>query len=188
MKIEKLSNNKLKVIFSIKELEKENIDYHSFMSGSTKCENLISNLLYIAKDELEFDTRDCNIEIETLEVNHGNFVLTITKFEKLSNKLKVKRKCGNIKNTTSIYDFNSLDNYYDFIKFLETNKTFHTLYNKLLKNSEIINLDNKTLLIAQGYDFSDNESKLFNSCITEFADFKSNSSELLLKLKESLNK
>ena len=81
MKIEKLSNNKLKVIFSINELEKENIDYQAFMSGSTRCESIIANLLYIAKDELNFDTQNCNIEIETFEITHGNFVLTITRFE-----------------------------------------------------------------------------------------------------------
>lgn len=73
MRFEKLSNNKLKVIFSINELEKEEIDYHSFMAGSNKYESLISSLLYIAKDELDFDTQNCNIEIETYEVTKRKF-------------------------------------------------------------------------------------------------------------------
>lgn len=188
MKIEKLSNNKLKVIFSIKELEKENIDYHSFMAGSNKCEGLISNLLYIAKDELEFDTRNCNIEIETLEVNHSNFVLTITKYEKVSNKLKTKRKHGNIKDASCIYEFDNLDNYYDFISFLKSNKTFKNVYNKFKNNSELASFSNKFLLIINGYDFADEESKIFNTCITEFASFKSNSDALILKIKENSNK
>lgn len=189
MEIEKLSNNKLKIIFSINELEKENIDYLSFMSGSKKCENLISNLLYIAQDELDFDTKNSTIEIETFELKPGNFVLTITKFEKQYNKLIAKRKMGNIDNSKCIYEFENINNYYNFIDFFELNfklSDFKKLNNKLKSNSEIIEFSNKIFFIIDGSCFSSNESKIFNTCITEFANFKSNSEALISKLKELL--
>ena len=182
MRIEKLSNNKLKIIFSIGELEKENIDYHAFMSGSTRCENIITRLLYISKYELDFDTKYCKIEIETLEVTHGNIVLTITKFEKIVKKLKVKRKQGNLEKHSCIYEFDNLDNYHDFTSFLKTN--FTAFYNKFEKCSEFYTFSNKYLLIVDGSYFSDYETKIFNTSITEFASFKSNSETLILKLKE----
>lgn len=186
MKIEKLSNNKLKIIFSIKELEKENIDYQAFMSGSEKCENIISNLLYIAKDELDFDTRGCNIEIETFEVNHGNFVITITKFEKTIKRLKAKRKQGNLEHNSCIYEFSSFDNYYEFVNFLKNH--FFKIYNIFEKNSELYHFSDKYILIIDGCDFSKNDTKIFNTTITEFANFKSNSNALILKVKETNEK
>ncbi|MBR3697198.1 MAG: adaptor protein MecA [Clostridia bacterium] len=185
MRIEKLSNNKLKVIFSIKELEKENIDYQSFMAGSTNCENILSNLLYIAKNELDFDTKNCSIEIETFEITHGNFMITITKFEDNIKKIKAKRKQGNIKNNSCIYEFSNLNNYHNFIDFLE--KKNNNLLVKIKNNSEIIKFCEKYLLIINGSTFSENEVIFFNTTITEFANFKSNSQTLILKLKESLS-
>ena len=181
MKIEKLSNNKLKVIFSINELEKENIDYHAFMAGSTRCENMISSLLYIAKDELDFDTKNCNIEIETFEINHGNFILTITKFEK-SNRLIAKRKQGNVRNSTCIYEFDSQSSYYNFMYFLKTN--FSKLLEKFEKNHEFKRFSNKYILLIDGFEFTESDITIFNTSITEFATFKSNSPALVLKIKE----
>ena len=186
MKIEKLDNNKLKVIFSINELEKENIDYQSFMSGSNKFENIISNLLYIAKDKLDFDTSNCNVEVETLEIAQGNFILTITKFEKKINKLKTKRKIGNIKNNSCIYEFCNLENYLEFIFFLKSN--FTNLYYTFQKSSELYCLSKKYILIINGDYFSNKEISIFNSSITEFATFKSNSKILISKIKETQNK
>ena len=180
MKIEKISKDKLKIILSIQELEKEKIDYQAFMSGSEKCENIITELLYIAKDNLGFDTTNCRVEIETFELSHGNFILTITKFEK---KLKVKRKQANIENNFCIYEFNNFNNYYDFIIFLK--KYFYKLYTLFIKSSEIYPFYGKYILITNNSDFSKNDIKIFNSSITEFATFKSNSETLISKIKEN---
>lgn len=183
MKIEKLSNNKLKVVFSIKELEKEDIDYQAFMSGSEKCENVIANLLYIAKDKLDFDTKNCNIEIETFEINQGNFVITITKFENKAKKLVAKRKQGDLKQNYCIYEFCNFDNYFEFINFLKSN--FPKIFNIFEKNSEIYRFSEKYILIINGFKFSNEQTEIFNSTITEFAEFKSNSKTLALKIKEN---
>ena len=152
------------------------------MSGSNKCDNLISNLLYIAKDELDFDTKNCNIEIETLEINHGNFVITITKYESTQNKLKVKRKQYNNNNCTCIYESYDLNNYFEFINYLI--KNFNKIWNIYKEKHEILKSSNKILLIIDSSIFSFEESKIFNSIITEFAIFKSNSAILISKLKE----
>ena len=182
MKIEKLSNNKLKVVFSINDLEKENIDYQSFMAGSTKYEDVLEELLYIAKTELDFDTQNCNIEIETFEMTHGNFVLTITKFEKNLKRLKAKRKQGDLEHNSCIYEFSNFDNYYEFTNFLKNNmKKIYTVFEK---NNELYPIFDKYLLIVDGSKFSDNEAQIFNTSITEFATFKSNSMTLILKIKE----
>ena len=183
MKIEKLSNNKLKVIISISDLEKENIDYQSFMSGSQKYEDVLKNLLYIAKNDLNFDTENCNIEIETFEMTPGNFILTITKFEQNLKKPKVKRKQCDIQKQFCIYQFNTFDDYCAFINFLKNN--LHSIYTILEKNNEVYKFYEKYILIIDNTEFSENNIKIFNSSITEFATFKSNSKILVSKIREN---
>ena len=185
MKIEKINNNKLRIIFTIKELENQNIDYQEFMSGSTKCENIISSLLFIAKDKLDFDIKNCNIEVETLEVLQGNFVVIVTKYEKKTSILKPKRKQGDIKNNYCIYEFSTLDSYLEFSNFLK--KNFQDIYIIYQKDSEVYYIYNKYILIISGNDFSENSIKIFNSSITEFATFKSCSPILVSKIKELHN-
>lgn len=185
MKIEKISNDKLKFIFSMNELEKENIDYQSFMSGSDKCENIINSLLYIAQDELDFNTKDCNIEIETFEVTHGNFVITVTKFNDNPPKLKAKRKTGDFSDCSCVYEFSSFDNYIDFTYFLKTN--FNNIFEIFENNKKLYHIFEKCILIIDTSKFSSSQARIFNSCITEFGKFKSNSSILISKIEEAQN-
>ena len=186
MRMEKINSNKLKIILSINELEDEKIDYHSFMAGSEKSKNIISNLLYIAKDELGFDIQDCNIEIEKFEITQGNFILTITKFQKSEKKPKVKRKQFDIQNDYCIYEFSNLSNYYDFIIFFKN--YFKKIYKSFIKNSEIYCSTNKYILIVNCSELSPIDSKIFNTVILEFANFKSTSKTLISKIREFYEK
>ncbi len=68
MKIERFNENKLKFTFSIKDLEKINIAYDEFMAGSPQSQNMILDLLHIAKDNFDFDIKDCDVEVEILEI------------------------------------------------------------------------------------------------------------------------
>ena len=120
-------------MFSITELEKEKINYHTFMSGSSAFDNIINNLLYIAKDELDFDTENCNIEIQTFEISKGNFIITITKYEKSPKKLKAKRKQVELKNNSCAFEFCNFDDYCDFTLLLKRN--FMSIYNTFISKS-----------------------------------------------------
>ena len=182
MKIEKINNDKLKFIFSINELEKESIDYQAFMSGSEKCENIINGLLFIAKDELDFDTNNCNLEIETFEINHGNFIITITRDETNIKAVKAKRKIGNFNDCSCIYEFENYNNYIDFMQFLM--KYFKDIFEICKMNSKTYPFEKKMIFIIDTSHFSNIQAGIFNSIITEFANFKSNSSILISKIEE----
>ena len=55
-------------------------------------------------------------------------------------------------------------------------------------NSEFLCIYNKYILIVNGENFSNKTSKIFNSYISEFANFKSNSDVLISKIKEFYKK
>jgi len=81
MKIEKLNENKIRIIFNNKDLEENNIDLHSFMSNSIETQTLFLDLLDEADKKLGFNTDNHKIAIEILSLNNNSFVLTITRLD-----------------------------------------------------------------------------------------------------------
>ena len=128
MKIEKLTENKIRITLNLSDLEEEHIDLHSFMSNSAESQALFCSLLNKAEKEVGFYTKDYKLMIEAIAVPEGNFILTVKK------QLKIKRKTSVINNSLVIYSFNSFDDYCEFCKYLSMNLNSET-YLKLKKVS-----------------------------------------------------
>lgn len=160
MKLEKINNNSIKATFSIKELETQNIDYHSFMSNSIQNNFIFIHLLYMAKKELNFDTENCKLDIDTYELLDGNFMITIKKennnsksytqnyencnstqnnycydYRGTKKKLILKRKLNKINNQFAIYKFTCFDDFCDFCAFLLNTDKNNNYYNFEINNS-----------------------------------------------------
>lgn len=185
MKIEKLSDNKIKVVFSIKELENQNIDYHSFMSNSIENRYIFSSLLSKAKEELDFNTDNCKISVETFELSNGNFILTITKYNIKNKKVTLRRKLPNIHNEACIYKFSTLDNFCDFCNFLNLNLPH--IIKKLENKNSLFKINKDYFLIINDLILDYKNMGCFSSCITEFATFTNSSNSLISKFIENSN-
>ncbi len=105
--------------------------------------------------------------------------------EKINNEKKVisKRKFDMFINNTSIYYFNSLENYYEFVNFIKLHKA--PLLSKFQKASNLYLLSDTYFLIIQNFELDDEEHAFFCSCITEFAKFINNSKPLISKILEN---
>lgn len=105
--------------------------------------------------------------------------------EKINNEKKVisKRKFDMFLNNTSIYYFNSLENYYEFENFIKLHKT--PLLDKFKKASKVYLLSDTYFLIIQNIELENDEHAFFCSCITEFAKFINNSKALISKISEN---
>lgn len=79
MRLEKLNENKLKIIFDAKELEENNISVHSFLSNSIESQKLFLAILEIANEDLGFDAQNSKLTYEAFSFNNMNFVIFITK-------------------------------------------------------------------------------------------------------------
>ncbi len=66
MKIEKLNENKIRVILNINDLAERNIDTHSFMANPLESQKIFFEMLHKAEKEVGFFTDDCRIMIEAL--------------------------------------------------------------------------------------------------------------------------
>ena len=79
MKIEKLSENKIRVTLSHQDLVQKNIDSHSFMANSIDSQDLVFDVLDEAEKEIGFVTKNYQIKIEAIAIAGGDFILTVTR-------------------------------------------------------------------------------------------------------------
>lgn len=123
MKLEKITETKLKIIFNSEELEDNNISLHSFLSNSIESQRLFLAILDIANEDLNFDTSNCKISYEAFSFDNKTFVIFITKDENCS--------------SSRFKDFSELDSDGSF---------FHVLRdNTISENSSFKFIDNKLL-------------------------------------------
>ena len=169
MKIEKLSENKIRVIFNYEDLSNNNIDIHSFMSNSVESQSIFLNILNEAERKVGFITDNYKLSIEALALSNNTFIITITKMEKEFNKShRVHAQRNNFSNTISsklIYKFST---YTDLICLKNFLKNYNSeLFNKFIKSYLLYEYNNFLFLIIENIE-NKNIIDLTN-IISEFA-------------------
>ena len=128
MKIEKLTDNKIRVILDIDDLAHKNINIDSFIKNSDFSQKLFKKMLNQAKKEVGFETEDSQVLIEAYISSEGIFSNTFTTIandiaKKISPssspKPKAKRKNLNTSCKTAIYQFDKFDDYTNFCTYLD---------------------------------------------------------------------
>ena len=64
MKIEKLTENKIRVIMNFKDIENNTNDLHSFFNNMANSQNIFLDILEKAEKEVNFHTEGCKLLIE----------------------------------------------------------------------------------------------------------------------------
>lgn len=187
MKIEQLTDNKIRFIFNLEDLEENNIDYHSFMANSIETQDLFLNMLDKAEKEIGFSTKNYKLMLEAIATSDGNFILTVTRLspevEKSSQKkVKIKRKTNKPSKTLTIYKFDSFDYFCDFCTYLSTSPSKDLL--PKLKNSKLYKYNENYYLTFHNINISLEKLKSLHLLITEFASFSNNTDLFERKLLE----
>ena len=173
MKIEKLTEDKIRVILNFSDLEKNHIDAKSVFSRTLEYHDFFMNLLEQAKTEVGFSTDGCKILIEALSTSDEYLVFTITKYLEPSSKgaLPLKRPCvkrkslnNSIKKT--IYKFYNFDYFCDFCEYLKNNLNMEI--DKISKASSLYFYKNTYYLIFNNTKISQKLSKLLYITVSEF--------------------
>lgn len=79
MRIEKLNEDKIRIILDVTDLKEKDIDYQAFMSNPIDTQKLFLDMLEEAEEQIGFDTKDYKITIEAIATIDGTFVLTVTR-------------------------------------------------------------------------------------------------------------
>lgn len=190
MKFEKLNENKIRITISSKDLIEKNIDFNSILSNSSETQDLFLNVLEEAEEKVGFVTKDHKIKIEALAMADGDFVLTVTRFEKKeydesyqiqkNKKLKVKRKQTRLSTENLVYSFNTFDDFCLFSSYVEKIKN----YNTISKTTVLYSYNDMYYLVFSKLNLNHPYIKKFYTFITEFATYINNSDLFYYKLSE----
>ena len=174
MKIEKLTENKIRVIVNLEDLLKKNIHINTDLMSTSNFQNLFFDILKKAENETGFYTKGCKLFIEIFSFSDEIVVFTITKYSSIDlkesnheikkKKLIAKRKTFNIKNQDAIYIFKDFDIFCNFCNSLKNLDT-----KKLYKNSILYLYKDIYYLIVKNINNNYINSNIFFSAISEFA-------------------
>ena len=187
MKIEKLTDNKIRIILNIDDLAKRNIDIHSLIKNTDSTQVFFKKILKQAQKEVNFDVDDSKLLIEAFISADGFFVLTFTKINNSFNKKrpvisKPKRKNFDIFSPVIIYDFTSFDEFCNFCTYINNSKLGNL--KKFAKNISLYEYASKYFLVFEDVHKDYEFSSLFYTLISEFAKLSSNSIIFARKLDE----
>ena len=197
MKIEKLTDNKIRIIMNIEDIEKNTNDIHTFFDNIMNSQNLFLDILQKAEKEVDFHTEGCKLLIETFSTLEDVIVFTITKYSSTENnsinkdttlnndskrKLIVKRKTNTPSLKNAVYQFDNFDYFCDFCNSIS--KIENLSIDKLAKKIVLYNYQNKFFLIFKDINFKDKYiHKVFN-ILSEFSKFQNFSAHFEYKLTE----
>ncbi len=189
MKIEKITENKIRIILDFDELAKKNIDFLSLTKNTDAAQKLFKRILKQAEKEVGFVADDSKILIEAFVSADGFFIVTFTKITPEKDaplgspyKLKVRRKSPNISCSNAIYEFSEFDDFCSFCTYL-TNSKLENLKD-FAKNIRLYEYNEKYFLVFSDIDINYKYISLFYTSICEFAKLASNSSSFYSKLVE----
>ena len=111
MKFEKITDTKIKIILSIKDIEASNISVENILSNSAESQKLLENMISKAEKELGFNPGDAQLLIEALSQANGSCIFTIT-------KISDDNPCCKTITKSFIYKFDTFDNFINLCTFL----------------------------------------------------------------------
>ncbi len=190
MRFEKLSNDKIRIILDLQDLEDNDIDYQSFMSNSSDSQKLFMEILDEAEEQIGFITKDYKLMIEALATIDGDFIITVTRslpdFDIASaykkRTIKAKRKSNKLTTDTIIYEFNNFDDIFDFVLLLK-NLNISGL-NAFTKDFALYTYKNNYYLVMDNIDKNFEDIKTFLCALTEFGKSINNSNLFKSRLNE----
>ena len=127
MKIEKLTENKIRVVINASELSTNDTDINDIMRNAMDSQELFLDILKKAEKELSFYTDGCKLLIEAFSSLEDCFVFTITKYLPKPPVKKLTRPTVKRKSFVNIHDhiICCFEDFNNFCDFCQTIKNLH---------------------------------------------------------------
>lgn len=191
MKIEKLTENKIRVILKQEDIKEKNVSLQMFLLDNPNSQNFFLEVLAKAKKELDFNTEGHKLLIEAFFQTDDVFVFTITKYIDNCNittssnpkkHLTIKKKNSIHIAPCYIYEFSEFENFCDFCNFINSDKNISL--KGLFKSCVLYNYNNTYYLIIENINIASKSIKPFYTSILEFSTLVPYSKNFNYKLKE----
>lgn len=191
MKIEKLTENKIRIIINQNEFKNQNINLHNFLFKNIESQDLFLKILSKAKKEVDFDVEGCKLLIETFSSSDDILVFTITKYmetdvensKSFSRKkiLSVKKKFINTNDDFKIFEFESFDDFCDLCEIISKS---NIILKNICKNNSLYFYNNTYYLLIENLNILNPHFTSFSNYLLEFSISLPYSKNFGVKLKE----
>lgn len=168
MKIEKITDNKIRIILNLEELSNNNINLSDFINNDPKTQKFFLDILNKAEKDFGFYTKDCKLLIEAFSSLDEVYVFTITKFspKKKKTTLKLKRQKHKSFSSYAVYKFDSFD---EFCNLCELVNNSNLPITNICKKISLYSYNNTYYLVFSKLNLSYRNFKKLFSIISEFA-------------------
>ena len=190
MKIEKITENKIRITLKREEFKDKKIDINELLLTSADSQKLFLEILNQAEKEINFDTTGHKLLIEASTENNEVFIFTITKY--LEHDILVKSQHKKLLSTKKnskmfissplIYSLESIDYFCEFCHFLHTNSNIN--FKKLYKSAALYLFNNNYYLVLDNLNLENSNLSFFYSSLLEFSVIEKYSRNFIFKLKE----
>ena len=182
MKIEKITDNKIRIILNLEELSNNNINLSDFINNDPKTQKFFLDILNKAEKDFGFYTKDCKLLIEAFSSLDEVYVFTITKFSsKKKTTLKLKRQKHKSFSSYAVYKFDSFDEFCNLCELVDNSNLPIT---NICKKISLYSYNNTYYLVFSKLNLSYRNFKKLFSIISEFATAVSKPSHFEAKIME----
>lgn len=168
MKIEKLTENKIRVITDVSDLNTDEFDIANVFSNLLNNKEFFSSILDMADKQFGFNTDGCKLIIEAISYLENIFVFTVTKYSLNTNNLKpsVNKPFEN-KPSNFIYKFDTFEDFCLFCEHIYNISNFEI--KKFSKNISLYYYNDTYFLFAKNVNSAYKFAKAFDCVAIEFA-------------------
>ena len=196
MKIERLTEDKIRIIIKQDELKDPSLDLHTIMTKAAESQGLFLEILAKAKKETGFNADGHKLLIEAFNFGDDSMVFTITKYKVLKNTESEKVPSNSTKKTLRVKRKHSLTpvenrciyRFIDFETFCDfcNNLNKHTQISRrgLIKDSSLYLYNNLYFLVISGINLEHKSLIKFHSLLSEFSTISTTNKYFENKLKE----
>lgn len=193
MKIEKLTENKIRILLNNEEIKSRNMNNDAVFSKNVESQLLFLEILESAKKQVGFNTDGYKLLIEGFSSADSNLVVTITRFldktafpvnssiKNKNKKVKVCKKPISFISSNCTYIFDSFESFCDLCNRIN----FSSLSTKgFAKQVSLYLLNNNYYLVLKNVNKNHKDCKKIISLILEFGKYVNSSLAFESKLLE----
>ena len=190
MKIEKLTENKIRIILKKEDFKDKEININKVLLEEPESQKLFLEILTRAEKEVNFDTTGHKLLIEADIQNSDTFIFTITKYlEKDTTNIHLHKKILTIRKKAQLFNTSTLIykfyNFEDFCEFCDSIHNNHTLNIKNLYKSAILYFfNNSYYLVIDKINLSNSSMLVLHTSLLEFSNLENHTKNFKFKLKE----
>ena len=149
MKFEKLTDTKIRISISSKDMEKNHLSAENIFSNSADSQKLLDTMIARAEKEIGFKPEDSKLLVEAIVLANNECVFTIT-------KLQEEKICCPINANAFIFRFDEFDDFINLCTFLnnfnflclkDISKNFSLVYCKNAYYLKFVEIGNSSIVL-----------------------------------------